>query len=378
MIQERVARRTKQEIVRLCHSGLDSQTLRVEALRRLRAVVPVDALFCATVDPATLLFTGSVVEEIPEHATSAFLTNEFLQDDVNKFIHLARTKRPVQGLYQATRGEPDRSPRFREILAPLGFGDELRAALRVGSATWGVLCLHRELRGPGFTPAEAAFLEQIAPHLAEGLRTALLIDTGAEPGFDGPGLVVLADDFSVASTTPTAERWLVELGDWPHRSEPPQAIRAVAARLEALERMGGADPELLPRARVLTRTGRWLVLHAARLSGPMGGGQIAVILEPAGPAEVAPLVLQAYGLTDREAQVAQLVLRGLSTDEIVDLLSISALTVQQHLKAVFDKTGVHSRRELVAQVFTQQYLPHMLGNDDAGGSERAQGSSGSC
>jgi DNA-binding CsgD family transcriptional regulator len=230
--------------------------------------------------------------------------------------------------------------------------------------TWGVLCLHRELSGSGFTLAEAAFLEQIAPHLAEGLRTALLIDGGAEPGFDGPGLVVLADDFSVASTTLTAEHWLADLGDWPQRNEPPQAVRAVAARLVALERSDQTRPGLLPRARAQTRAGRWLVLHAARLSGPMGDGKIAVILEPAGPAEVAPLVLQAYGLTDREAQVAQLVLRGLSTDEITEVLSISALTVQQHLKAVFDKTGVHSRRELVAQVFAQQYLPQMLAQPD--------------
>lgn len=373
MDRERARRRAEQEIVRLCHAGLDSRTLRFEALRRLRAVVPVDALFCATVDPATLLFTGSVVEEIPEHATPAFLANEFLEDDVNKFVHLARAGQPVQGLYAATRGEPARSPRYREILAPLGFGDELRAALRVGSVTWGVVCLHRDLTGPGFTPAEAAFLEQIAPHLAEGLRTSLLIEAGAEPGAEGPGLVVLADDFSVVSTTASAERWLAELGDWPRRSEPPQAIRAVAARLEAIERTGEARPEFLPRARARTRSGRWLLLHAARLSGATGDRQIAVILEPAGPAEVAPLVLQAYGLTDREAHVAQLVLRGLATGEIADRLSITALTVQQHLKALFDKTGVRSRRELVAHVFAQQYLPRLLGRADAGGDRGAGG-----
>jgi DNA-binding CsgD family transcriptional regulator len=359
MDRDHRARRAHQDIVRLCHAGLDSRTLRVEALRRLRAVVPLDALFCATVDPATLLFTGSVVEEIPEHATHAFLANEFLDDDVNKFVHLARAVHPVQRLYEATQGAPERSPRYREILAPMGLGDELRAALRVGPVTWGVVCLHRGLRGPGFTDAEAHFLGQLVPHLAEGLRTALLIDTAAEPGPEGPGLVVLADDFSVVSTTAMAEQWLAEMGDWPRRNEPPQAIRAVAARLEASERAGESDPALLPRARVLTRAGRWLVLHAVRLASREGDRQIAVILEPAGAGAVAPLVLQAYGLTDREAQVAQLVLRGLATGEIADRLWITALTVQQHLKAIFDKTGVHSRRELVAHIFAEQYLPRM-------------------
>ena len=145
MDQSAVARRTEQTIIRLCQAGLDSHTLQVEVLRRLRKIIPVDAAFCATVDPATLLFTGSITEEIPESVTPAFLSNEFLQDDVTKFVHLARSARPVQSLYQATHDEPDRSPRYRDILAPIGFGDELRAALRVGSVTWGVMCLHRDL-----------------------------------------------------------------------------------------------------------------------------------------------------------------------------------------------------------------------------------------
>src|SRR5918997_616577 len=205
MDQSAVARRVEQAVMRLCHAGLDPRTVQVEALRRLRKIIPVDAVFCATVDPATLLFTGSLTEEIPEAATPAFLTNEFLQDDVTKFVHLARAPRPVQSLYTATHDEPERSPRYREILAPIGFGDELRAALRIGSVTWGVLCLHRELTGSGFTAAEAAFLERVAPHLAVGLRTALLIDDAtAVPGPDGPGLVMLAEDLSVVAVTAPA------------------------------------------------------------------------------------------------------------------------------------------------------------------------------
>jgi GAF domain-containing protein len=228
------ARRAEQDIARLCHSGLDSQALRIEVLRRLRKIVPVDAAFFATVDPATLLFTGSMVEEIPESATPAFLANEFLQDDVTKFVHLAHAPRPVQSLFAATRNEPTRSPRYREILAPIGFGDELRAALRTGSVTWGVMCLHRELGAAGFTTAEAAFLERIAPTVAVGLRTALRIEeSGAEREPEASGLVILADDLSIAAVTMPAERWLAEASDWPQRTEPPQAILAVASRLLA-------------------------------------------------------------------------------------------------------------------------------------------------
>ena len=172
---KRGAARAEQDIVRLCHAGLDSRTLRVEALRLLRKVIAVDSFWFATADPATLLFTSSVVEDIPEHATAAFIANEFLQADVNKWVELARTSRPANGLYLATDGQPDSSPRYREILAPLGFGDELRAALRDGRSCWGFMCLHREQSSPGFTPEEAAFLGRLTPHLATGVRNALLI-----------------------------------------------------------------------------------------------------------------------------------------------------------------------------------------------------------
>jgi DNA-binding CsgD family transcriptional regulator len=353
----KAAERTRQEIIRLCHAGLDSRALRLEMMRQLRKVMPIDAFWCATVDPATLLFTGSLIEGIPEHATPAFLANEFLHDDVNKFVALAHGA-PVNNLYTATEGDLAQSERYREILAPLGMGDELRAALLSDGSCWGVLCLHRQRNDPAFAPEDVAFLRKVTPHIAEGLRLALLLDDiSAVHEADGPGLLLIADDFTVLATTPAADAWLAEMGDWPRRDEVPQAVRAVAARLWELERSHSPVHGRMPSVRVRTGAGRWLVLHAARLSGSGVGGATAVVLEQAPPLEVAPLVLQAYALTEREAHVAQLVLQGLATREISERLCISALTVQDHLKAVFEKTGVSSRRALVAQVFARQYKP---------------------
>jgi len=352
------AERSQRDIIRFSHAGLDSRALRLAVLGRLRKVIPIDAFWCATVDPATLLFTGSLIEGIPEAVTPAFVANEFLHNDANKFVRLATDESAVRSLHDATGGDLSTSARYREILAPLGWGDELRAALITGGACWGVMCLHREGGTRTYTAAEAAFLAHLTPHIAEGLRAALLLDNADTiRETDGPGLLVLADDFSIVATTPTAERWLAEMGDWPRRAEVPQAVRAVAARLWALERGEDTPEALMPRVRIRTRAGDWVVLHASRLSG--AGGGTAVILERAQPLEVAPLMLQAYALTEREARVAALVLRGMATGEIASALTISALTVQQHLKAVFDKTGVNSRRALVARIFAEQYKPRM-------------------
>jgi ATP/maltotriose-dependent transcriptional regulator MalT len=122
----------------------------------------------------------------------------------------------------------------------------------------------------------------------------------------------------------------------------------------------------MPRARLRTRAGRWVVVHAAHLHGPHTGGQIAIVLEEARAPEVVPLVGRAYGLSTREWEVTQLVLRGQSTGAIVTALSIASTTVQDHLKAIFEKVGVHSRRELVAQFFAEQYLPRIMAGHQPG------------
>ena len=172
---------------------------------------------------------------------------------------------------------------------------------------------------------------------------------------------MLANDLSLVAITPTAEGWLAEVprSSWPSSLELPDAVYAVAARLLTLERGGHTPPDLTPRLRLRTASDRWLVLHASRLRTTETEGQIAVIFEEARPSEIAPLIVDAYGLTRRESEITRLVLRGLSTTEVSEELHITPNTVRDHFKAIFDKVGVRSRRELVGQVFAQHYGPRM-------------------
>jgi DNA-binding CsgD family transcriptional regulator len=342
-----------QDIVRACKQGLDSVTLRNQVIARFRRAVPIDSFWFATADPVTLLFTGSVVEGIPEHATPLFVHNEFMQDDVNKWRELAASPVSVNSLYFATEGQPMRSARYRDICAPLGFGDELRAALRSGASCWGFICLHREHKSKAFGRSDLALLAGISSHVADGLRTAMLLDHAEQGHLDSPGLLVLASDGSAIATTAAGERWLAEISDQPPRRELPQLVQGLVTRLSAQE-SGQVGVDVIPRARVQTRAGQWLIVHASRLLG-RGQQETAIIFEPAPPAEIAPLLLQAYGLTRREGEIAQLVIRGLGTAAIATKLTISDYTVQQHLKAVFHKVGVGSRRELVGQVFARRH-----------------------
>jgi DNA-binding CsgD family transcriptional regulator/GAF domain-containing protein len=339
--------RGEQDLVRLCHSGLDVATMQQRVLRGLRTLMSVDAVFFATADPETLLFTSAIAEDPLGSATARFLDNEFGGGDVNTFAALATSPVHVASLDAATRADRGSSPRYREIMRPLGLGDELRAALVTGTTCWGYLCLHRADGPSGFSRGDATLIARLAPHLAHGLRQALLLDRSAVAGDDlRPGVLLLAPDLSVAASTPEAEHLLSLLPD-SARGPVPVAVQAVAAALRAAEDSATRPVSRAgPSVRVRTASGSWLDLHASRLQGAPSE-HIAVVLEPAGPRVAAAVLLAAHGLSPRETEVARLVLRGASTRMISDALHISPHTVQDHLKAVFDKTGVRSRRDLV-------------------------------
>jgi DNA-binding CsgD family transcriptional regulator len=336
------------ELERLARSGLDVPGFQTQALRNLRSLITIDAAFFATVDPETLLFTSATSEEPLLEAASLFLDNEFGRDDVNKFTSLAKAADPVSSLDVATRGDRADSTRFREVMAPLGLGDELRVALRSRGQCWGVLCLHRGAAASGFDQDEVALVRRIAPLLADGLRRGIAVAAASRNDQvppDGAGVIVLSSDLSVVSINAAAERWLNDIaGEWPSTFDVPVPVIATAARVIAPDLDGPVESAV---ARLPSKRGGWISMQASRLRAP-GREQVVVLLQPATTQEVSSMVLAAHGLTPTQHRVAALVLQGRSTAEIVTTLHISTNTLQEHLRAVFDRFGVGSRRELVA------------------------------
>ena len=334
-------------------------------LQAIRRAVPVDAVWFATADPHTLLFTGGISDPDILPAAPMFMRNELMGNDVNKFFQLAQAHPPVSSLFAATDGRMESSPRYRDILEPLHLGDELRVALVGGRLCWGYMCLHREGRSPPFNAQEAAFMASLSPVLADGLRASLnLDDRGVPEPEGGPGLIILGPDLEFTAANQPARAWLDQAAEeeWHRGYELPPVVLAVAGQLMSRRPAGGARAAV-PTARMRTRTGGWLGVRASRLSGPGMQDAIAVVLEPPPTSEVLPLLAQTHALTGREAEVVRLVIRGLSTAQLSIQLHISESTVQDHMKSIFDKVGVRSRRELVAQLTARSYRGHSEGGD---------------
>lgn len=336
-----------------------------EATDAIASAVPFYETPCFyTLDPASLLATSHYHEGLPE-IPPEWLALEYYEDDYNKMADVSRSTRGVGTLHEATGGDVTKSAKYRISMEPLGAEQEAIAGLRTRSGEiWGALALYREPGRQLFSADELSFLRVASTYLAEGARRALLIGEASDPeGPDSPGLVVLNDSWEVESLTPGVERWLAELpdGDRQNQATLPAAVLAVAGR--ALRTAGQPDqPGEIAFARVLARSGRWIVLHGASLVSD-NRRRVAVIVEPAHPARIAPLLMAAFALTDREQEITRLVLQGSSTTEIANSLVVSPHTVQAHLKNVFEKTGVRSRRDLVGKLFFSHYEPRLRDNE---------------
>jgi DNA-binding CsgD family transcriptional regulator len=355
--------RAAERIAELSATGHDLVTFWQECTEVLEGAIPHYNKPCwYTVDPASLLITSHYHDGLPEYPAK-MLRHEYYGDDVNQVSNVVRSESGISTLHEATGGDPSSSPSWHMNMA-MGGDQEMIAALRAGGAAWGAVGLYRAPGEPMFDSEDKALLKAIGPDLATGARTGLLVGEARDPQWpDSPGLVVLSEDGEVESTTPGVERWLAELPDGDlDAGILPSAVHAVAGRaLRTAE--GSDDPGEVALARVLSGSGTWIVLNGTSLVAS-GSRRAAVIVEPAHPARITPLLMSAYGLTEREQQVTRLVLRGDSTAQIAERLVVSPHTVQEHLKKIFEKTGVRSRRELVGKVFFAHYQRRFRDNEN--------------
>jgi DNA-binding CsgD family transcriptional regulator len=323
------------------------------------------------VDPATMLATApSRVEHHEAGLCDTFWHLEFHEQDTALFADLARGD-GASALRLELDDRPARSIRYREFMQPQGYEDELRAVCRTGTSTWGVVGLYRDSRATPFDEDDVAVVRSITGLLADALRRHVRAENPWLGQPSAPGLVMIDRDGHVVSSNAEAIGWLREL--WPLALSPstdeldsfdvfdyrerdvevPTPLFALVAKARAVADGRERGPA---RLRVRDRRGRWLVLHASALSGLTNdSGTVAMVIEAAKSAEIAPIVIEAYSLTSRERDVLGAIARGASTAEMAGDLFLSPHTVRDYVKAVFEKFGVSSRGELVARLFGEHY-----------------------
>jgi DNA-binding CsgD family transcriptional regulator len=349
----------------LAHAGLDATTFLNEVYESLQRVVPSDAACVASIDPATQLTTGAFKfgELIGRYDTDELWgLLEYGHVEVTSFTELARTDVLAVGMHQTTSGDGRRSRRVRELVqSSLGCTDELRVVAKAGGQLWGGVAMFRDNRSIPYPEEDVEFMSSLSALLARGLRVGLLARLAAEPppatASGRPAVLVFDVEARLTQASVGAE---TRLADLVHELDAPAPFAVIGSLVAAAWRYAAGLTTVLPSSRVRLRGGEWVVLHASPLTATdQRTTSVVVTIEEARPQEVVPLVVAAYDLTPRERDVTQQVLQGVDTREIAAALHVSTYTVQDHLKSIFSKTGVSTRRELVAQVFFDQYVPRL-------------------
>jgi DNA-binding CsgD family transcriptional regulator len=365
--------RVFQEVKRLSHAGLDGTTLLQRVARAVHKTIPFTAYCGATMDPISNLITWGVGEGMDGPAGDAatmsriFFERVFFEEEYDKIAAMRQAGEVVSSLSTETSGVLERSLRYREMLRPFGFADEINIIFDE-KGVWGSLELMREQDARTFSSRELEIVRRIAPHIAAGLKAAAFrahaLDIDIDVTGDGvPGVLVIDAAGRIASATPTAERLLAELGydgwDWRRSASLPVPVMMVLGVLRrTMQPASDAARHEVPRLRMRSRAGRWLTLHADLIEASWDRpSERVVVIAPAPPQEVAWLTLTAFSLSPREEEVVGLVASGHSTKQIAERLFIAEHTVQRHLTNIFEKVGVRSRRDLVKKVYFATVFP---------------------
>ncbi len=341
-------------IERLCRGSLTAKALREEVVAEVRRVVPSDAYLFSLTDPVTCVGSSPLadVPMLPWPRLPALIRARYLTT-LNRWPELLEGRVAAASLLTATDDDPARSLLWREVQRDLGVVDVAVTAFGDRHGSWGFLDLWRT--EGAFSREELRFLGSLAPYVVPGLRSALartFVDTPEQLLPVGPAVVVLGPDLQVQTQTAGAAAALLQLNPPDEPMTPiPAAAYNVAAALVALEH---EVPVGEPWSRIHLGGSRWVTVKADRMGsrdGAAGEDQrdIAVSIEPSTPAERTDLFARVHGLSARETEVLDLLGQGLSSHEVAERLVLSEHTVNDHVKAVLEKTGARTRQVLLSR-----------------------------
>ncbi len=352
-------------------SSSTSVQYRSELLQWLNQYIPFGGACCTLVDPDSLLSIGAVVEQQLEGIHQALLTYEYAYAEADDaYPNLIHREPPIAVLSQHQPHLLADHPRYREVLQPAGFGDELRAAMIYKNHCWGFLTLYRLQDQPLFSPQEKEWIIRLAPSIAAQLRVFSLSalqqmhpaneqEAQTDDSTDFPpdsseltekGILLLSEQLEILSANHAARLWLDRLQQHENESSSilPRPIYTAALKLLHQPVHTACYEESLQS--YIPSHGYYVWMRANLMYAHGGEPQVMIELESAPPEQLFRLQCEQFALTTREQQLIGQVIKGQSTRQIAAALHISTFTVQDHFKSIFAKTNTSSRRELIAML----------------------------
>jgi DNA-binding CsgD family transcriptional regulator len=347
MTRRHTSSRAVERVTRIGAQHDDARSLRLALLDELRDLIRFDAYAWLLTDPVTEV-GGSPLADVPWLAELPRQIHLKYLTPLNRWTGLSEP--PVACLRAVTGGRLDQSLVWRELLVHYGVSDVASVVFRDRFGCWAFLELWRI--GSSFSDADAEALVAVNNSVTTALRRcqARTFELDAsESQRTGPVVLILSPQLAVRAQTPETEQFLKLLVP-PDTDRPPIPAGAYNVGAQLLSVEAGVDSHP-PTARVHVSGGLWLTLRAARIGGTEAqrDQDIAVTIERTEPRDRLELFTRSSGLTVREAELLGHLAAGADTREIARRMFLSEHTVQDHLKAIFAKTGAPNRRTLLAR-----------------------------
>ena len=144
MATKRERTRCRERLEKLSESHIDGEAMRYEAIGELQRVIGFDRWCWPLADPETLLPSGGIAEHDFGPGVPRSLELEYSGDDFAAKHVLARRVNSAASLSAETGGDLARSPRWDEVLRPVGIGDVAAVACRDALGCWGWIEAYRD------------------------------------------------------------------------------------------------------------------------------------------------------------------------------------------------------------------------------------------
>jgi DNA-binding CsgD family transcriptional regulator/PAS domain-containing protein len=268
-----------------------------------------------------------------------------------------------------TRGALYRSSYYNEWMRPQGFKYTIGNTLLSDGGIVANITLMRAPDMKTFNSSEVRRFEALSRHMTRALQMSLRLES-IESGVTSTGVL---DALPQALAIVDAQRRVL------HANAPMQALLrrkqgltlregrleaahagtqpALAERIAAAFGVGPPAAEAAPPLPLPGAEAARLRLSVMPLVGRLGRTLIAgptallMVAEGGGRSALTPAaVCLQHGYTPAEGRLAALLARGHELKEAAQRMGVTYGTARSYLKAVFDKTGVHSQAQLVARL----------------------------
>lgn len=301
-------------------------------------------------------YAGQRPDSVGQYMSGYFVEDPILRPVIDRPEDWCQFKGPLKFHLrgQVRQSELRSSEYYRKFLQPNDLGDVIGLVFPVDNGGPQMLCvgIHRNSQQPRFTELQDLALDAISGSLRLVLQNLCLRTSVAEQS----ALINALDATTTGVEFAVFNRQL-------------RMLRA-SRRLRELFQQAAPGPAAQLRrtaAGLLSRGDNEAVTHAAielddRLSGELrlvrGDGEPHFVLIVPEGNQVAPtppalqdILRGRNDLTSRECDVVEQVAKGFSNAGIATELGISIRTVENHLRAVYDKLGVNSRTQLISRIY---------------------------